>query len=173
MDQEGNTTTVPSSDPDSETPPGNLHAVWGADLNSVFSVGEGGAIYSFDGTVWEAMESPTTDDLNAVWGTGASNVYAVGEDSTILHYDGLAWSVVSVPNISPASLELVSGTGPNDIFVAGSGGVLLHFNGTGWGPVNGPQGRTNGIAASAHGVFIFGEDSTTEGNIRLLRSTPW
>ena len=56
--------------------------VWGTDSNSVFAVGELGAIirYQGAGSVWTQMPSPTTKDLNAVWGSSSSNVFAVGKN---------------------------------------------------------------------------------------------
>ena len=114
------------------------------------------------------MASPTTNDLRAVWGTSSSDVYAAGNGSTILHFDGTEWTTMELSNPQEVSLNSISGTSPTDIFAAGDGGLLLHFDGIGWGPVALQDANTQVVAASAHGVFLFGPD-----NRRLLRSTPW
>ena len=151
----------------------DLHAVWGTSPSNVYSVGAGGHIFSFDGTEWKPMASPTDENLNAVWGTSASDVYAAGENSTVLHYDGSTWTIVLLADQIPAtSLHAIGGTSPKDIFIVGGEGVteglILHYDGTAWGSVFGPLSNFTGVSAGRHGVFLFGEATR-----RLLRSKPW
>ncbi|MBI2568401.1 MAG: hypothetical protein HYV63_15370 [Candidatus Schekmanbacteria bacterium] len=44
----------------------SLVAVWGSSRSNVFAVGDGGAIFYFDGRKWSAMASPVQVDLKAV-----------------------------------------------------------------------------------------------------------
>ena len=45
-----------------------------------------GAILRYDGTSWQAGESPTTSDLWSVYGSGPLDVWAVGAAGTGLRY---------------------------------------------------------------------------------------
>jgi hypothetical protein len=72
-----------------------LLAVWGnATDGTIWTVGERGAIASWDGTRWTPSPSPTTHHLEGVWSSGPSDAWAVGEGKTIVHWDGSRWTNV-------------------------------------------------------------------------------
>ena len=75
---------------------GLMNACWGTSSNDMFFVGDGGSIFHYDGTKFNAMTSNTTKNLRSVWGTSSSDVWACGANTstgktTILHYDGSNW----------------------------------------------------------------------------------
>src|SRR5207253_2262610 len=92
-------------------------AVWGATGSDVFTVGDGGGIWHYDGTSWRAQTSGTTQDLYGVWGSGGTNVFVVGGGGAILHYDGTIWTAQT----SGTSQHLwgVWGSGGTDVFAVG------------------------------------------------------
>ena len=73
--------------------PDEVLDIWGSSAEDVFAVGWNwssatgthGSIFHYDGKVWTAMTTPTSQVLHAVWGSAANDVYAVGESATILH----------------------------------------------------------------------------------------
>ena len=73
----------------------NLQAVWGADADNSWIVGELGTILRWDGSKWSTQSSGATNNLQAVWGADADNIWAVGDGGTILRWDGTAWSTQS------------------------------------------------------------------------------
>ena len=117
----------------------DLHAIWGASANDIYTVGDDFTIYRFDGQSWSLVMSDGpvgsdgSDDFNAVWGSSGDDVYAVGDRSTLLHFDGQTWSPVPLPEvIGSTPLRAIWGTGPNNIFVSGDDGLTLHHDGTHW-----------------------------------------
>ncbi|HEX5060313.1 MAG TPA: hypothetical protein VFV99_13185 [Kofleriaceae bacterium] len=102
-----------------------LTKVWGASASDVFVVGEGGAIYHYDGTAWTQMivplatTTPTDDAWSDVNGTGANDVWVVG-NRTLLHYDGTSWSPVS--RLSAGAAEAVWSM-PGAVVVGGELGI--------------------------------------------------
>jgi hypothetical protein len=70
------------------TTPGtaNLRGLWGSSASNLYAVGDGGTLWSSDGTSWSAVNTSTPQSLHAVWGTSSTNLYVVGDHATILHY---------------------------------------------------------------------------------------
>ncbi len=138
----------PSEDPrwrwSSPQPSGiDLHAVWGAASDDVWSVGAAGTILHFDGRDWAPVESGTSLPLNAVWGTSSNDVWAVGGEHSfvdprspavgvILHWDGQAFSEAAAPS---EGLFGVWGSAPDDAWAVGYG-VILHWDGREWSSVS-------------------------------------
>jgi hypothetical protein len=109
----------------------NLEAIWGIDNGSIFAVGQNGAIFHFDGYVWEEMESGTTYPLLAVHGRGAQDVYAVGLGGTIVHFDGIVWTPLESGVFGP--LEAVWCRPGTETVIVGDAGLSLHGTGDGSG----------------------------------------
>lgn len=61
-----------------------LNAVWGAGASNVFAVGNNGVIIHYDGTVWAAMTSGTTNNLISVFGVVGGDVIAAGAAGTVI-----------------------------------------------------------------------------------------
>ena len=113
---------------------GYASGIWGSSTSDVFIVGEGGAVWHFNGATWSPMDRATTSRLWAVWGSSPTDVFAVGYNGTIVHYDGSAWSTMSTG--TTAQLMEIWGSSRSDVFAAGMSGTLLHYDGTGWAPTN-------------------------------------
>ena len=75
--------------------PAVMRDVWAAGA-TVFAVGSVGTIQRWNGTVWEALTLPTTDELIGVFGRAADDVYAWSK-TTLLHYDGTSWVPIALP----------------------------------------------------------------------------
>lgn len=80
--------------------------------NEGWRVGDGGFISFWDGTKWNDIESPTTNDLYAVDFIAPDNGWAVGDGGIILHWDGMAWTI-----IRQTGNELYSGYELQDIAI--------------------------------------------------------
>jgi hypothetical protein len=78
-----------------------LKGVWGSSDSNVFAVGTAGTILRYNGTIWTAMESGTSNFLNSVWGSSSDNVFTVGDMGTILFYDGTPAVTTTTTSISP------------------------------------------------------------------------
>ena len=106
-----------------------LQAVWGSAASNVFAVGTGGITHHYKGSVWDTMNSGTTNTLRDVWGSSASDVFAVGVGGIILHYDGNPegnWS----SDIESGTAKILSGiwgSSANDVFVVGNGGTIIRL----------------------------------------------
>ncbi len=146
-----------------------LRGVYGTTLSSLYAVGDRGSIFSFDGTNWKPMASPTNKDLYAVCGVGSS-MFAVGSGGTVLHYDGSTWS--SVSSGTTEGLNDAWCLGANSAFVVGSHGVILNC-GTGSCTPETTDGSTNNLYAVYHsglGSFAAGEDGVV---LEKLGNNKW
>lgn len=102
-----------------------LRAVWAADLDNVFVVGDGGAILHRRNNAWTAMPSGTTKDLTGIYGISATDIWAAGVDGTVLHFDGSAWAPEgSLSNDFTAVWAAAS----DDVYFTSAGNVT-HWNG--------------------------------------------
>ncbi len=130
----------------------DLHGVWGADSDHVFSVGRlGGAAY-FDGHIWADLDTDHVVLLEDVAGLAKDRVFAVGEAGTILEFGGQGWTTLSV--YSYGFLWSLAGNSPDAVWAFGDQGVVLRWDGTSWIPVSGPS-REFWSSASACGTDCF------------------
>jgi hypothetical protein len=109
---------------------GQVNKMWGTSGSNIYCVGNSGAIYFYDGSSWEKIESGTTLDIQDIWGaqkkTGEWEILAVagnpyksfdrkvlsisGTTVTILSDSGIYWPLSSVW-FSPNSHYYVVGSG--------------------------------------------------------------
>ena len=161
-------------------PQGNtLNAVWGADANHVWAVGNGGAILHWNGAAWAAQNSGTTSSLQGIWGSDAANIWAVGGsngtgDGTILKWDGSTWQ----PQNTGAAgwLYGVWGLDANHVWAVGERGTILMWDGTTWtAQRSGTPEELRGIwAADANNVWAAGVNTDTwNGTILKWDGTAW
>ncbi len=98
--------------------------------NDGWSVRNDGKIYHYNGAIWSAVTSPTTNALTDIQMLSANEGWAVGASGTILKYNGTSWQTVS----SPTSQKL------NAIFMwsssrgkaVGDDGTILGYNNGVW-----------------------------------------
>lgn len=92
----------------------------------ILAVGDRGTIVSFDGTVVEAQQSPTTKRLNAVAMAGDKTAWAGGEQ-VLLHQNGDGvWS--EVPYAPKVGINGVAALPDGRMIAVGDGGVVIRGN---------------------------------------------
>lgn len=76
----------------------SLTDIWGADLNSVFTVGYNGTILHYNGSTVQPMESNTSRSLEAIF-AGETNGWAsaAGWAGEMFYFDGTTWLRASSP----------------------------------------------------------------------------
>jgi alpha-tubulin suppressor-like RCC1 family protein len=106
----------------------DLEDIWGRSSNDIFAVGNGGAIFHYNGITWSRVVTTYDYDFNAIWGD-VGNVFVVGNNGVILQYDGHSWS-----KMFSGTTEHLNGIWGNgqSIFAVGTYGTILKFNGVSW-----------------------------------------
>ncbi len=109
----------------SEALPKLLYGVT-ADKNSekVWTVGQSGSGYSFDGSNWSTDLGPSFTHYRAAYSVDGSSFWVVGDNGTIFQRHGENYT----SNIT-SHLYAIHGTSDNDIWAAGAGGTVIHYNG--------------------------------------------
>jgi len=133
-----------------------LNGIWGIQ-NDIFVVGNNGAIYNYNGSVWEKMNSETSDNLYKVWGTDKNNIFTISGSGLILRYDGTKWN--KMISGTDNELEDIWGASSNDVWVVGENGTILHYNG---------NGNTWVKVESSISEQLFGIWGTSENNIYAI-----
>jgi PKD repeat protein len=118
----------------------NLYGIWGTSPSNIYALGQDGAILHYDGTVWTAETSGTTEKLNAIWGVTETNIYAVGENGTLLHKTaaGSTWGTEPLVdykaqnNFNDTDLYSVRGSSAANVFLGSINGWFIRYNGEGW-----------------------------------------
>ena len=82
--------------------PEGLHALSGFSAVLIHAVGDGGAIYQYDGSTWEKETSPTASALRASTALVSRfgepfRIYAAGDDGTLIVWKSGAWIQASPP----------------------------------------------------------------------------
>ena len=118
-----------------------INWVFGFEDDTTFAVGNAGTILKRQGTKWNLMESPTTEDLWGIWGASADDVWAVGGSgesdavATVVHFDGDTWEASDLPELERAGVRAffkVWGTSADNVYVVGQRGAVLHYDGNAW-----------------------------------------
>lgn len=83
---------------DTAQPGESLNAIWVADKDAVFAVGDNGQAVWREQGQWISLNKSNGLDFYGVWGRSASDVYAVGryalgQKAAIQHYGGDTWMV--------------------------------------------------------------------------------
>jgi hypothetical protein len=138
----------------------SYYDVWGCpDCAAAFAVGISGTILRYDGTRWDLMAGPTTENLLAVWGSDENDVFAVGNHGTILHYDGNAWAKMT--SGVTETLAGVWGKTATDVWAVGFNGTILYYDGTSWSQQDsGTTAYLQGLWGTPDGVFVVGAGGT-------------
>lgn len=105
-----------------------LAAPSGAGSTHGWAVGNGGAIYFYNGSDWRSYAGTATTNLNALYYDG-TNGWIVGDGGTILH---IGQNDAATPFRSPTSNNLRSVVGVNPALATDDQGNLYSFSGTLW-----------------------------------------
>jgi hypothetical protein len=141
----------------------SLTDIWGADLNSVFTVGYNGTILHYNGSTVQPMESNTSRSLKAVFaGETDGWASAAGWTGEMFSFDGSTWSLANSP---PADgMNDLWGQGDTVYGVGYSGAILRSLDrGANWNTMTSPTTEhLYGVwGAAADGpVFASGADGT-------------
>lgn len=133
------------------SPLGILRAVQMDSRKHGWAVGDGGAIFEYNGTEWHKVATPTTKGLDALAFSGPTEGWAVGSSGTVLHYKAGQWRVVEVP-YTAKDLTTVCLLSSSEVWVLGKDGITLHYSGGQWtkGSLNNSGPRTkNGPSISS------------------------
>lgn len=153
--------------------------IWGTDVNNLWAVGAGGAIYRYDGNSWLPQKSGTTSDLQSIWGSSATDIWAVGMTTgpgIVLHWDGTAWTRATTAPVL-GSLA-VWGVDANNIWLAERNGRLYRWSGIAWNPQDTKIGvditQINGSDINNVWVIRAGSNMTSQwdGSTWTLRPAP-
>ena len=106
----------------------DLEDIWGRSANDIYAVGNGGAIFHYNGISWSKVVTTYDDDFNAIWGD-VGMVYVVGNNGIILQYNGYSWSKMFTG--TSEHLYSVWGNG-RSVFAVGTYGTILKYNGVSW-----------------------------------------
>ncbi len=107
-----------------------LRAVGGIREDDVVCVGDRGTILQWDGTHWNRVGSPTTEDLLAVHFGSTGIGWAVGKSGVCARYENRKW--ISVPTPIDCTLRGIWG-GPGDsAWAVGDQGVILRWDRSNW-----------------------------------------
>ncbi|KPA16408.1 hypothetical protein MHK_003370, partial [Candidatus Magnetomorum sp. HK-1] len=106
----------------------DLEDIWGRSANDIYAVGNGGAIFHYNGIAWSKVVTTYDDDFNAIWGD-VGMVYVVGNNGVVLQYNGYSWSKMFTGTTE--HLYGVWGNG-RSVFAVGTYGTILKYNGVSW-----------------------------------------
>ena len=106
----------------------DLEDIWGRSANDIYAVGNGGAIFHYNGISWSKVVTTYDDDFNAIWGD-VGMVYVVGNNGVVLQYNGYSWSKMFTGTTE--HLYGVWGNG-RSVFAVGTYGTILKYNGVSW-----------------------------------------
>ena len=123
---------------------GSGDVFWGgwADNQGVFVAGDDGAIFHYDGTVWDRMPVPAPVPVHALFGTARTRLFAVGWMGLILRFDGQTWhqdrgcrvDAAGKYSSDPENTPLfdIDGRSDGTCWAVGDRGTILHFDGENW-----------------------------------------
>ena len=146
-----------------------LRDIWNFSTTSMIAVGDFGTVLSYNGKIWTAQVTDTTEHLNAIWAANATNAWAVGNNGTILKWDGAAW----LPQTSDTTENLLAvwGTSASHLVAVGANGTVLLYNGISWSPqTSGTTETLRGVwGTAANNVYAVGD----AGKIIRWNGTNW
>jgi hypothetical protein len=131
-----------------------LNAIQMVSSATGWAVGAGGTILKWDGSQWNAVESPTDKDLDSLMFTSPSSGWAAGKQGVILRYALGVWWTYS--GMAPNPRQMVMEPGGEDGWILGSwnrGNIVLRWDGKEWVTYNGdgPDGEVLALDFPAPG----------------------
>jgi trimeric autotransporter adhesin len=111
-----------------------LRAIAAVASDDVWTVGDRGRTYHYDGSTWSMVNTGTTETLRDLWVNIPEAVWAVGDNSTMLRWNGTTWLRETLP--LRVNLTRIHGSAPDDIWALGTTPerlpVVLRWNGLTW-----------------------------------------
>ncbi len=165
--------------------PGDVFWSGWADEETIFVVGDEGAIFQFADGRWQRLAAPVPVPIHAIWGSSRDSLTAVGWMGSVIRFDGADWQllrgcVVGEDGKYAAVQENwplfdLTGDGEGRLWAVGDEGTILTFSEGSWqreasavrshlrAIVRFPDGRL--LAAGADGVVLT---SRGDGNWQAL-----
>lgn len=163
--------SLPGGDFETQKVPGTakLNAIWGADADHLWVVGDNATAYSLSDGVWKnetkslaaLLGKPAAPPhLLAISGVDAQQVYVSGHDGTLLAWNGSAWRQLEGNLAAPTDkLNGVLALGASDLFVHSELSNLYRLTESGWATLTLPLNPTWGLwgrPGANGGVFFVG-----------------
>jgi hypothetical protein len=116
----------------------SLNAIWVADKDNVFAVGDNGQSVWLEQGTWLDLNKSKGLDLYGVWGRSAKEVYAVGRYEldgapVVSRYDGNSWTTQGPIPAHVTALSDAWGPGDTQVYYTGLEGQIFQHD-----PVNHP-----------------------------------
>jgi hypothetical protein len=124
----------------SEVSTGTTATLWwahGFSASDVWTVGEGGTVFHWNGSTLTQETVPTMQTLYGVWGVSSDDLWVVGGrpdiSGVILHKTGATWTEMPALGNTGAYFK-VWGAAADDVYACGQAGTVLHWDGSSWTP---------------------------------------
>lgn len=108
-----------------------LNCIDGTSSQDLYTVGDGGLIFHYQGRKWNRLSPPVNRDLHWLKSVSDDEVYVCGASGTFLRGSGADWEVIAVPDDAQ---DLWCVESLNDTVYLASDNGLLEFDGkkVGW-----------------------------------------
>ncbi len=140
----------------------NLKRLWGSSENDIYAVGTFNILH-FDGSSWQAIDTPFAKKEN--WSNifGIDNEIFVIGNETIIHYKDNKWEKMDSGVSSGNYLNAVWGTSATNLYAVGGSfqdTIIIHYDGDSWKPIeySGSNWLTDIGGLSADNIYITGKD---------------
>jgi len=122
-----------------------MNSVFGFSKDNVYSVGENGQLWHYDGTEWNQINLGNTESLTKIWGFDKNNIYILSKGDKLISYNGKEWTQTKlIANmqkyynqntsiyVTVNGLEGIWGTSIDNIYAVGPNQYLIHYDGKEW-----------------------------------------
>ncbi len=103
----------------------SIQAVWGSDLEDIWILTDGGAVWNYGPSGWVQLTQYASWDFVAVDGTGPDDIWLAGNPPMVLHYEGGSYEIF-VPEGTGELTSIVS-PAPGKVFVVGEDGSFYAY----------------------------------------------
>ncbi len=110
-----------------------LFDVEGTGPGDIWACGNGGAMFHFDGALWQAVDMGSTGAIIQMYRDPAGSLYACGHGGKVWRNSGTAWTAME----TGTTLDLYTlGSYLGNVHAGGRDGILLRLAGNSWAKVD-------------------------------------
>jgi hypothetical protein len=135
-------------------PGGRLFRIWGLHDRAVYTVGENGRCFRFDGRGWTDFSAGLQGYVHAIGGTAENALFAAGDYGFVARSSGGAWQPVAIP--ANPDIRFVLALGPDKAFFCGLRGGCFLLDGDVYQPITVPGDASLYAIAEYRGDYYFG-----------------
>lgn len=126
----GNTGVIFDGDGDTWYLPDGMRAISGFSANKVFAVGDGGAVYQFDGSGWVKQTTPITTTVRGLTALVTRfgepfRLYAVGDAGALTVWKAGTWNPVTLPGTEAFDFVDVWAAAIDDVFAVANNATSI------------------------------------------------